>query len=302
MPGSVALIVNPRAGRDRAGKELPTLLEALQAASIDHDVHNTEANGHATELARKAAASGAGTVVAVGGDGTVNEVVNGLMELSREERPSLGVVAAGSGADFARSFDLPQHTNSDLLGVVGPTRAVDVGRIDLTSGDGPTTRHFVNIANVGLAAGTVERAERLPRRLGKARYLVAFWPTLARYRPSPVTLTVDGTTHREEAHNVLVANGRYAGGGMHFSPESDPTDGRFDVQMNIGPKRQSFTLIPRIYRGSHLPNQRIVQMSGAAISIAPEIPAPVEADGELIGTSPARITVAPGAIDLIGAG
>ncbi len=299
MSGRIALVVNPLAGRNRAGRELPTLTNALDEAGVEYEVRTTEHTRHATELARAAATAGSKTVVAVGGDGTVNEVVNGLMELEHKDRPALGVVAAGSGADFARSFDLPQHTNDGLRGVIGDTRPVDVGRIESLSGDGPAVRHFVNIANVGLAASTVERAERLPRRLGKARYIVAFWPALARYRPSRVVLTVDGTTHAERAHNVLVANGRFAGGGMHFSPHSNPSDGVFDIQMNVGPKRQSFTLIPRIYRGRHLPNDRIIQMSGATITIEPETAAPVEADGELIGTSPVRITVLPAALNLV---
>ena len=296
MPGSVALIINPRAGKNRAGRELPTLMDALDAADAAYEIHTTKHRGHATELAAHAATAGASTVVAVGGDGTVNEVVNGLMTLDEESRPRLGVVAAGSGADFARSFDLPEHTNTLLRGVIGGTRSVDIGRMDFDDG---TTRFFANITNMGLAAATVERAERLPRGLGKARYIVAFWPVMARYSKCQITVMVDGKPFSENAHNLLLANGRYAGGGMHFSPHSDPSDGLFDAQMNIGPKRQAITLIPKIYRGSHLPDKRILQVSGARFEIGAERPLIVEADGELMGHTPVTITVAPGALQMV---
>lgn len=270
-------------------------MRSLDAAGIDYEVHTTKHRTHATELAATHAAR-ATTVVAVGGDGTVNEVVNGMMSIERPARPALGVVAAGSGADFARSFDLPEHTGPTLRGVVGPTRRIDVGRMNFAGG---STRYFVNIANVGLAAATVERAERFPRRLGKARYVVALWPVLARYSKCVITAVVDGERHAERAHNLLLANGRFAGGGMRFSPHSDASDGVFDAQMNIGPKRQAITLVPKIFRGTHLPNRRIRQMSGTTFDIESERPLLVEADGELLGETPVRITVVSKAIDLV---
>jgi YegS/Rv2252/BmrU family lipid kinase len=300
MIGSVHLVVNPRAGRGRAGKELGALTTLLADRGIEHVVHPTQHGGHATELAVHAARTGAGTVVAVGGDGTVNEVVNGLMALDEINRPSLGVVVAGSGADFARTFDLPQHIGGGLAGVVGETRPIDVGRIEVATDDAVVTRHFANIANVGIAAATVERAERLPRWLGKARYIIAFWPVLVSYQPEEMRLVVDGESHELTAHNLLVANARYAGGGMYFSPHSEPDDGVLDVQMNVGPKRQAFTLMPKIFRGSHLPNDRVHQASGRHIVLEALTPQQVEADGELIGVSDrVTFTVVPGALRLV---
>jgi len=130
MSGPIALVVNPRAGKNRAGRELPTLMNALDVADANYEIHTTKHRGHAIELAAELAAGGASTVVAVGGDGTVNEVVNGLMEVDADSRPRFGVVAAGSGADFARSFDLPEHTNTHLQGIIGDTRSIDIGRLD----------------------------------------------------------------------------------------------------------------------------------------------------------------------------
>lgn len=282
MSGLVHLVANPRAGRGRARKELRRLTAILRSAGVEHRVSSTNDSGHGAELAVDAARAGADTVVAVGGDGTINEVVNGLMALDEINRPALGVVAAGSGADFARSFELPQHIGTSLAGVVGETRPLDVGRIDAAGTSGTVTRHFVNICNVGIAAATVARAERLPRWLGRARYIVAFWPVLAGYSPEEMTITVDDESTSLTAHNVLIANGRYAGGAMHFSPHSKTDDGVFDIQVNIGPKRQAFTLLPKIYRGTHLPSDRIFQASGQVIELAPTTPQQVEADGELV--------------------
>jgi len=97
----------------------------------------------------------------------------------------------------------------------------------------------------------------------------------------------------------VIANGRYVGGGMQISPHSDPSDGVLDVQVNIGPKRQAFTLVPKIYRGTHLPDERIVQMSGARVSVDTSIPVPIEADGEMVGVTPATFTLLPGALELV---
>jgi diacylglycerol kinase (ATP) len=298
MPSTV-LVVNPRAGRGRVGRELPRLVQVLTAAGADPIVLATEYKGHATELARRATEGGADTVVAVGGDGTVNEVVNGLIV---DDRPrghaALGVVAAGSGADFARTFALPGHADGGVRGIIGPATPIDVVRLTYESDQGPQSRYFVNVAEAGMGAATVAAADRLPRRLGKARYLVAFWPTLAKFHPGEVTVTVDEVTTTATAHNVVVANGGYFGGGMHVSPKSRPDDGIVEVQVNIGPKRQAFTLIPRVYRGRHLPNKRIVEMSGRRGSVESEEPIPVEADGELLGTTPMRFEVLPSVLQM----
>lgn len=299
MP-SLTLVVNPRAGNGRVSRELPRLVEALHAAGIDPTVAITEGAGHATDLARSASEGGAETVVAVGGDGTVNEVVNGLVAADRPVGgAALGVVAAGSGADFARTFGFPAHTDGSLEGIAGDVVPLDVGRIDCIGRDGePLTRYFVNVAEAGLNASVVRGAERLPRRVGRARYVMAFWPALARYRQTTLEVTADGATFRGRAFNALVANARWFGGGMNISPGSTTDDGIAEIQVNTGPKRQAFTLVPKIYKGSHLPNPRIIEMTAMAGRIESDRPIPVEADGELIGVTPMEFRILPGLLRL----
>lgn len=297
----IALVVNGRAGRGRVSRQLPRLRRLLESRGIAALVLETTEPGHATDLARSAAQRGIATVVAVGGDGTVNEVVNGLLdEHGSSLGARLGVVAAGSGCDFARTFDLPGRVDSDLRGIVGPSSRLDVGRIECRGPlGGPVTRHFVNVAEAGMAAVTVERAERLPRWLGRSRYMIAFVPALIRYRPTVLSVTAPSGAHAGVAHNVLVANARYFGGGMHVSPSSRTADGVVEIQVNTGPKRQALTLIPRMFRGTHLPNRRIVELSGDRVVIDSDTPVLVEADGELVGSTPMTITVLPGALEMV---
>jgi diacylglycerol kinase (ATP) len=296
----IALVVNGRAGRGRVSRQLPRLRDLLESRGIAAVVLETTAPGHATVLARHAAEQGIATVVAVGGDGTVNEVANGLLDENGSSLgPRLGVVSAGSGCDFARTFDLPAKVDSDLRGIVGASSRLDVGRITCAGPLGPVTRHFVNVAEAGMAAVTVERAERLPRWLGRSRYMIAFVPSLVRYRPTTLSVTTSSGAHTGVAHNVLVANARYFGGGMHVSPASRTADGIVEVQVNTGPKRQALTLIPRMFRGTHLPNRRVVELSGDRVVIDSDTPVLVEADGELVGRTPMTVTVLPGALEMV---
>jgi YegS/Rv2252/BmrU family lipid kinase len=298
-PIDVALVVNPVAGRGRVGRELPALVERLDAAGVAHTVLMSQGPGHAVELAAAASVEGFDVVAAVGGDGTVNEVVNGLVSGDRPVgSAALGVVAAGSGADFARTFGLPKHTADVRPDAFGTRTPLDVGRIVCDGPTGRVTRYFVNVAEAGLGAAVVARAARLPRRLGRTRYLIAFWPTLARFAPCNIRVSSNGASIDEEAHNVVIANARYFGGGMHISPHSDPADGELDVQVSVGPKRQAFTLIPKIYRGRHLPDERILEMAGARISVDADRPLTIEADGELVGNTPATFTALPGLLSL----
>ncbi len=299
MSGPTTLIVNPRAGNSRAGKELPRLTRLLDSAGVEYEVFTTKAPGDAQHLANEAAGRGSAVVVAVGGDGTLQEVVNGLMAVKAENRSALGVAAAGSGADFGKTFGFPRHAGKSLKGIVGPTEPIDIGLLEGTGPDGEFSRYFANVAEAGLLGAIAARAEGMPRWLGKTRYVVALWPSLIVYKPAEIVVTVDGVEHRHHAHNALVANARYFGGGMHISPSSDPTDGVFEIQINIGPKRQAFTLVPKLYRGTHLPSDRIIQLSGSTITIDSENPIPVEADGEVLGTTPVTMTVVEKALRLV---
>ena len=296
--GPLVLIANPNAGRGAVSKALPRVESVLRNKNLAYRIVRTTHPGHATEAARQALSDGERYLVAVGGDGTVHEVVNGMV---RDGGPVaadavLGVVAAGSGCDFVRSFGLPPDAEQAAERLTGDrVRTIDVGTV--TCADG-ITRCFVNIAEAGLGGAVVARAANLGKLLGGARYAAGFWLTLPRFRPAAVRLDADGQYHAWRAFNVVVANCRFYGGGMQISPNSDPGDCLLDILVMTGPKSDSFTTLPKVYKGAHLPHRNIAELRAARLSVEAEPGFPVEADGELLGTTPASFGIIPGAIRL----
>jgi len=296
--GPLVLIANPSAGRGAAARALPRIESVLQNEDLSYRVVRTTHPGHATEAARQALEHGERYLVAVGGDGTVHEVVNGMV---RDGGPVaadavLGVVAAGSGSDFVRSFGLPGEPAQAAERLAGDrVRTIDVGTVTCADGD---TRCFVNIAEAGLGGAVVARAANLGKFLRGARYAAGFWLTLPRFRPAAVRLDANGQHHAWRAFNVVVANCRFYGGGMQISPNSDPCDCLLDILVMTGPKSDSFTTLPKVYKGAHLPHRNIAELRAAQLSLEAEPGFPVEADGEVLGTTPASFGIIPGAIRL----
>jgi len=178
------------------------------------------------------------------------------------------------------------------------TAPIDVIRAEYRVGDEVVTRYVANVAECGLGATVVARAARLPRWLGRSRYFWGFWLALGPYRPSQVVVRVDRKEFAGVANNVVVANCQFYGGGMRISPRSYPGDGLLEAQISTGPKSEAFTLIPRIYRGEHVPHPHIKELRGRVIEVDGERPLPVEGDGEVLGTTPATFTVMPEAVAL----
>jgi diacylglycerol kinase (ATP) len=206
----------------------------------------------------------------------------------------LGVIAAGSGCDFVKTFGLPGDSTRSVRHLAGDRLfPIDVARIDYRDGDRSASRYCPNIAEAGLGGAVVARAERLPRWIGRSRYFFGFWLSLGRFRPLELQVQVDRKEFSGRANNVVVANCQFYGGGMRISPRSYPGDGLLDVQISTGPKSEAFTLIPKIYRGEHLPHPHIKEYRGRTITVDAERPLPVEADGEILGTTPATFTVLP---------
>ena len=296
--GPLVLIANPNAGRGAVSKALPRVESVLRNCNLAYRIVRTTHPGHATEAARQALSDGERYLVAVGGDGTVHEVVNGMVSDGGPVAADavLGVVAAGSGCDFVRSFGLPDDAAQAAERLAGDrVRTIDVGTVTCADGD---TRCFVNIAEAGLGGAVVARAANLGKLLGGARYAAGFWLTLPRFRPAAVRLDADGQYHAWRAFNVVVANCRFYGGGMQISPNSDPGDCLLDILIMTGPKSDSFTTLPKVYKGAHLPHRNIAELRAARLSIEADTPFPVEADGELLGVTPASFGIIPSCVRL----
>lgn len=223
-------MINANSGGGTAAKMLPTLLPAIKAVFPDHTIHYTKARGHAIELARQAAESGATTVVAMGGDGTLHEVVNGVLT-AKGDRPSVGLIPGGRGSDFARGAGISRDVDRCLELLTRPPRPIDAGRVTLPD----RVMHFINIADAGLGGFTVETANRWQLPIsGQLTYLLATaWGTFS-YSGSPMVLTYvdkDGQPGKMEGTFIVVAvcNGPFFGGGMHISPNAKLDDGIFEI-------------------------------------------------------------------------
>lgn len=295
--GSLVLIVNPRAGGGRVGSALPAIERVLTERDLGYRIVRTTGPGHATRAAREALRLGERFLVAVGGDGTVHEVVNGMIDDGGPAAAGalLGVIAAGSGCDFVRTFGLPGDSAAAAARLAGDqVRVIDLGKVVTPQ----ATRYFPNIAEAGLGGTVVARAATLPRRLGRAKYACAFWLSLPRFTPARLRLTADGKSYAWVAHNVVVANCRFYGGGMHIAPNARCDDGVLDVLVMTGPKSAAFTSMAKVYRGTHLPHPNIVELRAASVTVESDPPCQVEADGEPIGTTPATFEIVPGRLRL----
>lgn len=296
--GPMRLIVNPRAGRNEA--DLGALLAELSTQGVQHEVVQTDGPGGATRLARAALDEGIRYLVAVGGDGTVHEVVNGMIEDGKPVAPEavLGVYAAGSGCDFVRTFGMDRRP--EIVARHFATEHVmpiDVGVAELTGLDGqPMTRYFANIAEVGYGAEAVKRAAGYPRWLGRVRYLFAAWGAIRGITPQDTSIDVDERVVRRRLVNLVAANCQFFGGGMKVAPRALPDDGLFNVQLFHGGASQVFQMTSKIYRGEHIPHPSISEYQSPRVALAPERPMLVEADGELLGTTPVEFTLLKQAI------
>lgn len=297
--GRPLVIANPAAGTGRS-PVLPRLTAVLDSLDIAHDVQVTGGPGHASHLARTAVVDAGRTyLIAVGGDGTVHEVINGMVDATTRtvlgDEPVLAIVSAGSGSDLARTFGLDRPP--ELLGphlASDQAMLIDLGHVRCHDAEGRTCEKvFANVAEAGFGGRVVQTASRLPRKLGAARYgvgIVAGWSAFRRVR---TTVTVDGGSVTDKLCNVVVANGQFFGGGMRVAPRALPDDGRFNVQSWRGNVTDVVRAGRQLRRGTHLERADVREWQSAAVTIESQRPLVVEADGEVLGRTPARFEVLP---------
>lgn len=233
----------------------------------------------------------------MGGDGSINEAVNGIGEASDVE---LAVIARGTGWDFIRTFDIPRDLDKAIdVALDGDVRQIDLGVVSFRSWAGVDARwYFANVASAGISGAIAKRANESSKALGgKISY---YWSTLAVFfgwQTGDMTVTIDDETRGGRMIDVVVANGRYLGGGMMMCPEAEPDDGLLDVLL-IGDvtKRDLLFVLPKTYKGKHLPHPRLEQLRGRVVTIDAPEPLPIELDGEQPGTTPARFELVPNAL------
>jgi YegS/Rv2252/BmrU family lipid kinase len=229
----------------------------------------------------------------------VNEAVHGI---GGRQDVELAVVARGTGWDFVRTYGIPRKLEDAVrVALDGESRTIDLGRATYHAWAGSEAEGwFANVASAGMSGAIAQRANETTKALGgKASYLWATLAVFARWRNNTVRISVDGEIRGGPMHDVIVANGRYFGGGMKITPEADPGDGLLDVLM-LGDltKRDLAANLPKLYRGTHLPHPKAELLRGAVVTIDAEEPLPIELDGEQPGTTPVRFQVVPAALRL----
>ncbi len=298
MGTPTTFLVNPASATGSTGRRWPELARRAAAAGLEGDALFSERGGHLAELAREAALGGSRLLVVVGGDGSVYEVANGLAGIA--EPPDIAVVPRGTGWDFVRTFDIPRDIDrAARVALDGETRTIDVGRVSYRAWDGSdTTGVFANVASAGMSGAIAKRANETTKALGgKASYLWATFAVFSRWEAAEVELEVGEERRSGRMFDVVVANGRFFGGGMQICPEARPDDGLLDV-LTIGDvtKRDLVQTMPKIYRGTHLPHPKAELLRGSSVAVTSDVPLPIQLDGEQPGTTPVRFEVVPRAL------
>jgi diacylglycerol kinase (ATP) len=301
----IRVIVNPKAGAGSAGRKIPELIRAFGARGLTYDVVETRMAGDATRLARLARTDGVELLAVVGGDGTLNEVSRGYIDDSGSpvEGPPLGVIPAGTGGDFRKSFDVGKEVAESVERMLtAAPRPLDLGVLELTSDSGaPVRTTFVNIASFGLSGRVDRLVNDSPKWMGgQVAFFVGSLRALGTYRNAPVTIRVDGRPWHEGRVIVgAIANGRFFGGGMEIAPRADPADGLFDVVV-IGDLTvaASLRLTPAIYKGTLLEQPGISSTRATTVEAEPigNTDVFIDCDGETPGKLPLRARIAKGAL------
>jgi len=290
------IIVNPMAGRGAGKKAIPEIEAHLNSLGIDYDLLITNEPGHGIKLAEEAGASGYQTVVAVGGDGTANEVINGLMHASNNGKLTsrLAVLPVGRGNDFSYGMGVPQDLDSAIKILVnGHPRKIDIGFVK--GGDYPEGRYFGNGVGIGFDAVVGFEAAKLPSFItGMPAYLIAALKTIFLYFKAPdLRVEIDGEVIKQPCLIVSIMNGKRMGGAFMFAPESEPDDGLLNLCIAGQVSRLGVLgLFPKVMSGTQRDHKAILMPIGEKISIeAISGSLPVHADGETICVAGKKLEV-----------
>jgi diacylglycerol kinase (ATP) len=295
MPDTVFL-VNPASDNGRTGRRWAELAHRAAHAGLEGESLFSERPGHLIELARRAVDDGARLVVAVGGDGTLNEVINGVAERDVD----LATIPLGTGMDFGRAYSIPTRFDDAVRVVLeGAPRTIDAGRVRYRTWDGQDAlRWFGNVGTVGMSGAVAQRANGMSKALGgRVTFFYALTRVFLTWQNTEITVSLDDVERTGRMHDVIVANGPWHGGGMKLAPDAKPDDGLFDVVL-IGDvaKIDFLTTAPKLYSGRHVAHPKVEVLRSARAAIDAPERLPIEVEGEQVGTTPAAFEIVPGAL------
>ena len=294
-PRELVVLMNPHGGGGRAARRLARAEPVLTAAGVRLDVHPTAHPGHARQLARELELRDGAAVCAVGGDGTIHEVVNGLLERDAGDRPALAVIPGGTGNSLMTDLRALDPTDAARRIVAGGRRPLDVARLDSPDG----VLHAFNIIGWGLVASVGERAERM-RWLGPRRYQLASVIEALVGRPRPARLELPDEVLEGDLRLVFAGNTQHTGAGMRMTPAARIDDGLLDVLVVRGGSRAALLkLLAGVPRGAHLGSPLVSVHRVDRFRLEAGDDRPLNIDGELVGRPPLDVAVLPGALDLL---
>ncbi len=295
------VIVNPVAGASATYRKWPKIKSLLRHIGLPFEFQYTEGVGHAIELAREAANNGCQFLVAVGGDGTVHEVANGILLSNELNETSIGIISTGTGGDFIRSAGIDKDYIKACSSLTSAKwRLIDVGVVEYHKDGQSHKRFFVNSSGVGFDAAVAETSNRLPKFLGGTiPYVIGLLKSLAGYTNKMVTISIGDKTESKRILSVVVANGCYFGGGMRVAPLADIDDGLLDV-ISIGDmgKIELLKAFPTIYKGTHINHPKVEMEKTTRVEIESAEKFLVHADGEFLGEGPAYFRLIPSALSI----
>jgi diacylglycerol kinase (ATP) len=277
MTPTVKVILNPFGGRVQGQARIERTQQALDAAGVAYALETSQYPGHSIELARQAALEGWPIVAAAGGDGTINEVVNGLMQAAGEgQAGTLGIVPLGTANDLADGLKLPRSTLTAACRrlVEGTVRVIDVGQVN--------DRYFVNNSAIGLEALVTQTHDRMRWVRGNARYILAALTAIVTARPWHMHITWPDNRYDGPAILVSVGNTNRTGGKFYMTPHAVVDDGLLDFIFTGNLNRwQLVQLLPKTFSGAHIRDPRLTYQQTTTLSITVSPATPIQADGEI---------------------
>jgi diacylglycerol kinase (ATP) len=284
VPDQISIILNAHGGRLTGKKKVALIKQGMRATGLNYSLEQTEHPDHAIELAQHAALDGVSIVVAAGGDGTINEVVNGLLQASNENQPStLGIIPFGSANDLADTLELPQNVTAACQRLAEKnTRLLDVGIVN--------GHYFVNNSAIGLESAVTMEQDQMRRVQGTLRYVLAAIKTIAKAQAWQARITWDNGIFEGPIVLISVGNSNRTGGAFYMTPYAKPDDGLLDFiyAMDMS-RRQMFKLLPQTFSGKHVQHPMIGYLKTKTLSIKIDPATAIQADGEIINEAATKI-------------
>jgi YegS/Rv2252/BmrU family lipid kinase len=298
-------IVNPNAGNGKGKKDWSRISDLLNGNKIPFSMKFTERKGHATEITGEMISLGYRKFISVGGDGTLNEIVNGIFtqDVCSPSEIILGMIPVGTGNDWGRMFGIPL-VYEGAVSVIKECKTIlhDIGMVTYFDGNHEEKRYFLNIAGLGFESVVVRKTNYQKDR-GKSSKAIYFWnllSSLLTYRNTEAEITIDGNTTRAKIFSINVGNGRFCGGGMRQTPEALPDDGLLDITVikEMG-KIEIIRNLNLLYDGSILSHPKVDGYRSTNLKVSSNSLIFLEADGESLGHTPAEFGIIPSALKII---